>query len=476
MKLSRLLGGLPYGNRDVEITAITNDSRKVEKGTLFFCIRGTNVDGHKFAETAAHSGASAVVVDHNVGIDCQVILPDTRLAYAKACSEFFGNPKDKLKIIGVTGTNGKTTTAFLIKSMLESMGHKTGLIGTIHNMAGDKIIPAENTTPDAFKLHSLFDLMVKEGCEYAVMEVSSHALDQERVYGINFAAGIFTNLTQDHLDYHGTMDNYIAAKRKLFDNCSVAIMNGDDAAVNQMQNGVKCPISTFGVKSASDWVAEEIEYNPSGTCFALKSGERSGSITTRTPGKFSVYNAMSAACALIALGFDFDSVCKSLSVAEGVKGRAEVVPTNRDFTVIIDYAHTPDGVENILNAVNEIKTGRLVTLFGCGGDRDRTKRSIMGSIASKLSDFVIVTSDNPRTEEPSAIIEDIMEGVKGGSTPYVVIENRAEAIHYAINNAQKDDVIVLAGKGHETYQIIGTTKNHFDEREVVAEALKELKN
>lgn len=475
MKLSKLLGGLPYGNHDVEITAITNDSRRVEKGTLFFCIRGTNVDGHKFAEAAAHSGAAAVVVDHNVGIDCQVIVPDTRIAYAKACSEFFDNPKDKLKIIGITGTNGKTTTAFLIKSMLESMGHKTGLIGTIHNMAGDKIIPSENTTPDAFMLHSLFDLMVKEGCEYAVMEVSSHALDQERVYGLNFAAGIFTNLTQDHLDYHGTMDNYIAAKRKLFENCGVAILNGDDAYFEKMQKGIKCPITTYGVKSNTDYVAKDIEYYPAGTNFTL-SGKIQGKITTQTPGKFSVYNAMSSACALISLGFDFDDVCQSLSVAQGVKGRAEVVPTNKDFTVLIDYAHTPDGVENILSAVNEIKEGRLVTLFGCGGDRDRTKRPIMGEIASKMSDFVIVTSDNPRTEVPSAIIEDIMEGVKGTSTPYVVIENRSEAIHYAIKNAQKDDVIVLAGKGHETYQIIGTEKRHFDEREVVAEALSQLKN
>ena len=475
MKLSKLLGGLPYGNHDVEITSITNDSRKADKGTLFFCIRGTNVDGHKFAQAAAHSGAAAVVVDHNVGIDCQVIVPDTRIAYAKACSEFFGNPKDKLKIIGITGTNGKTTTAFLIKSMLENMGHKTGLIGTIHNMAGDKIIPAENTTPDAFKLHSLFDLMVKEGCEYAVMEVSSHALDQERVYGLEFAAGVYTNLTQDHLDYHITMDNYIAAKRKLFENCKVAILNGDDAYFEKMQKGIKCPILTFGVNSNTDYVAKDIEYNPSGTRFTL-TGKAQGKITTQTPGKFSVYNAMSSACTLIALGFDFDKVCEALSVASGVKGRAEVVPTGRDFTVLIDYAHTPDGVENILSAVNEIKKGRLVTLFGCGGDRDRIKRPIMGEIASKLSDFVIVTSDNPRTEEPSAIIEDIVGGVKDKPTPYVVIENRAEAIRYAIQNAEKDDVIVLAGKGHETYQIIGTEKRHFDEREVVLEALNELKN
>ena len=474
MKLSKLLGGLPYGNHDVEITSVTNDSRKVEKGSLFFCIRGWATDGHKYAEAAAGAGAAAVVVDHNVGIDCQIVVPDTRIAYAKACSEFYGNPKDKLKIIGVTGTNGKTTTTYLIKSILEAMGHKIGLIGTIHNMAGDKIIPSENTTPDAIKLHELFDMMVNEGCEYVVMEVSSHALDQERVYGIDFAVGVFTNLTLDHIDYHGTMDNYVAAKRKLFDRCAVAVVNEDDSYADRIKAGITYPVITYGIKGG-DYVAEDIKYYPAGTEFTLKNGQLTEMVKTKTPGKFSVSNAMCAISAIAALGFDVKQICEAISVAEGVKGRAEVVPTDADFTVLIDYAHTPDGVENILNAVNEIKSGRLVTLFGCGGDRDKTKRSIMGEIACKLSDFVIVTSDNPRTEDPAAIINDILPGVEGSTTPYVVIENREEAIKYAIKNAQKDDVIVLAGKGHETYQIIGTTKHHFDEREVVADALKELK-
>ncbi len=476
MKLSKLLGELPYGNKDVEITSITNDSRKVKEGTLFFCIRGFNVDGHKFAAAAAQAGAAAVVSDHNVGVDCQVIVNDTRTAYAKACSEFFGNPKDKLKLIGITGTNGKTTTAFLIKSMLEKMGKKTGIIGTVHNMAGDNIIPSDNTTPDAYELHRLFDLMVKEGCEYAVMEVSSHALDQKRVEGLRFSAGVFTNLTQDHLDYHVTMENYVAAKRKLFNICEVAVINGDDKYAADMQKGVSCPVITFGVSDSANYFATDVEYHPRGTQFKLNGVAASAEVVTQTPGRFSVYNAMGSACALVALGFDFKDVCASLSEAKGVIGRAEVVPTGRDFTVLIDYAHTPDGVENILSTVNEIKRGRLVTLFGCGGDRDKTKRPIMGRIASELSDFVIVTSDNPRTESPSAIINDIMVGVNEGKTPYVVIENRAEAIAYAIKNAKKDDVIVLAGKGHETYQIIGKEKKDFDERVIVAQALEEMKN
>ncbi len=472
MKLSQLLQCMSYGVHDVEIKNITNDSRCVEEGTLFFCIRGFNVDGHKFAETAAHNGAAAVIVDHNVGLDCQVVVEDTRIAYAYACSAFFGHPKDKLKLIGITGTNGKTTTSFLIKSMLESMGHKTGLIGTIHNMIGDKAIPTENTTPDAFQLHQTFKMMVDGGCEYAVMEVSSHALDQERVACLRFDAGVFTNLTQDHLDYHKTMDNYIAAKKRLFDVSDVAVINADDNSAEKMMADINCPVTTYAVKSEADWTAHNIEYLTSGTVFTIN-GAKSGRISTCTPGRFSVYNAMSAACCMLSLGFEFDEVCSALSSADGVKGRAEVVNTGRDFTVLIDYAHTPDGVENILSTVNEIKNGRLVTLFGCGGDRDRTKRPLMGKIAAQLSDFCIVTSDNPRTESPSTIIDDILVGMTDTTTPYVVIENRSEAIKYAINNAQKNDVIVLVGKGHETYQIIGTQKNHFDEREEVYKALKD---
>lgn len=474
MKLSELLGGLPYGVHDAEVSSITNDSRRVEKGTLFFCIRGVNTDGHKYSGSAAAKGAVAVVADHNVGVDCQIIVPDTRVAYAMACSAFYGNPKDKLKLIGITGTNGKTTTAYLIKSMLESLGKKTGMIGTICNIIGAQVLPAANTTPDAAELHYLLRRMVDAGCEYVVMEVSSHALDQHRVEGLHYSSAAFTNITQDHLDYHGTMDNYISAKRRLFGMTDFAVVNRDDAHYCDMTRDVGCKLLTYSVNADSDLRAEDIAYLPSGTNFTLTGDGICERITTRTPGKFSVYNALCAASCMISLGFEPEAVCTALSQASAVKGRAEVVPTDRDFTVIIDYAHTPDGIENILSAMNEIKTGRLVTLFGCGGDRDRTKRPIMGRIAADMSDYCIVTSDNPRTEQPSAIIEDIVAGMKTASTPYTVIENRREAIFYAVRNAKPNDIIVLAGKGHETYQIIGTEKNHFDEREVVAEALAEL--
>ncbi len=472
MKLSKLLGTLPYGVKDVEITDVTNDSRKVAPGTAFVCINGTVTDGHKYAESAACKGAAAVIAEHNVGVDCQVIVPDTKVAYANMCSALFGDPKNELKFIGVTGTNGKTTTTCLIKSVLEQLGRKVGLIGTIQNMIGDEVIPTENTTPDARDLHALLRRMADEGCEYVVMEVSSHALDQKRVWGLHFVAGVFTNLTQDHLDYHITMENYVHAKRKLFDVSDIAIVNSDDEWAKVMLEGVTCKTASFAVDDTSaDFTSKAINYRPDGAVFELLSKSRIGRVKIATPGRFSVYNVLAAASTLIELGFDFEKVCEALSKAKGVKGRAEVVDTGRDFTVIIDYAHTPDGLENILSTMNKIKSGRLVTLFGCGGDRDRTKRPKMGRIAAALSDYCIVTSDNPRTEEPMDIIDDILIGMKNTKTPYTVIENRAQAIKFAVQNAQKDDIIVLAGKGHETYQIIGKTKNHFDEREIVLEAL-----
>ena len=475
MKLSRLLGELPYGAHDVEITDVTNDSRKVTPGMAFVCINGTNMDGHKYAVAAANKGAAAVIAEHNVGVCSQVIVPDTKRAYAKMCSALYGDPKDQLKLIGVTGTNGKTTTTCLIKNVLEQFGKKVGLIGTIHNMICDKVVPTENTTPDAHELHRVFREMVDAGCEYAVMEVSSHALEQERVAGLKFAAGVFTNLTQDHLDYHLTMENYVLAKKKLFFMTDVAVVNSDDKWAEKMTDGIPCAVSTFAVEDASaEYRASDLKYRADGVSFRLENGGRGTEVSVRTPGRFSVYNALAAASCLASLGFDLQDTLNCLSKSVGVKGRAEVVETGRDFTVIIDYAHTPDGLENVLKTFNEIKTDRLVVLFGCGGDRDATKRPQMAKIAAELADYCIVTSDNPRTEDPSAIIDDILVGMKGTKTPYTVIENRRDAIHYAVKNAQKGDIIVLAGKGHETYQIIMTEKNHFDEREVVQEALAEL--
>ena len=359
----------------------------------------------------------------------------------------------------------------MIKQVLETLGHKVGLIGTIQNMIGDEVIPTANTTPNAY---ALFADMVEKGCDYAVMEVSSHALDQCRVYELDFEAAIFTNLTQDHLDYHITMENYLEAKKKLFKMCKVAIINSDDQYSQKISEGLDCKVVTYSTGNNSTYSAKGINYRPDSVNYELLSANILQHIKVNTGGKFTVYNSLAALCCMIELGFDVKQSAEALKLLTGVKGRAEVVPTNTNFTVIIDYAHTPDGLKNILTTFKECKKNRLTVVFGCGGDRDKTKRPIMGNIASRFADNVIVTSDNPRTENPTAIIEDILEGLEGLPTPYKVIENRIEAIKYAIATARADDIIVLAGKGHETYQILSTGKIHLDEREIVAEALKEI--
>ncbi len=476
MKLYDLLNGTGITTdivkEDTEITSITCDSRRVEPGCLFVCIVGTAVDGHRFAADAQAAGAAAVLVQRDMGLHTQLMAENTRMAWAQICANWFGHPAARLKMVGVTGTNGKTTTTTLIKSMLEHEGHKVGLIGTIHNLIGDRVLPAQHTTPDPYDLQSMLALMVVEGCEYCVMEVSSHALDQRRVAGCEYEIGVFTNLTQDHLDYHGTMENYMLAKKELFSMCRTGIANLDDSWAEAMTADVPCEMLTYSAKDdRADYVARNIRHRADGVDFELVGVGQIGRVNMQIPGQFSVYNGLCAATVCLALGLPFDRVVAALSAATGVKGRAEVVPTGRDFTVVIDYAHTPDGIENICRTLKECCTGRLVTLFGCGGDRDKTKRPLMGAMAASLSDYLVVTSDNPRTEDPAAIIEDILEGLKDSDTPYTVVENRVEAIRWAIDNAQPGDTILLAGKGHETYQILGTGTIHLDEREVVAEAL-----
>ena len=476
MKLYELLKGTGIVNdlvkEDTEIVSITCDSRRVEPGCLFVCIAGTAVDGHKFAPQAQEDGAAAVVVQRDMGLHTQLMADNTRMAWAQICANWFGHPASRLKMIGVTGTNGKTTTTTLIKSMLEHQGYKVGLIGTIHNLIGDRELPAKHTTPDPYDLQSLLALMVVEGCDYCVMEVSSHALDQRRVAGCEYAVGVFTNLTQDHLDYHGTMENYMLAKKELFSISRAAIVNLDDEWAPAMSEGVSCPLSTYSVKNDSaDYVARNIRFRADGVDFELVGVGHIGRVNMQIPGQFSVYNGLCAATVCLQLGLPFDDVVAALSAASGVKGRAEVVPTGRDFTVVIDYAHTPDGLDNICRTLKQCCTGRLVTLFGCGGDRDKTKRPLMGAVAAELSDYLVVTSDNPRSEDPDAIIADILVGVQDKDTPYTVVTNRVEAIHWAIENAQPGDTILLAGKGHETYQILKDETIHLDEREVVADAL-----
>ncbi len=474
MLLKELMPQIDSKLANTEISGVTCDSRKVKEGFAFVCISGSLSDGHDYAAAALKAGAAVIVAEKDLGIENQIIVSDTHEQYAKMCANWFSNPAKDLKLIGVTGTNGKTSATHMIKSVLESMGHKVGLIGTIQNMIGDKVIASRNTTPEAYELNSIFDLMRKDGCEYAVMEVSSHALDQRRVCDLDFEVAVFTNLTQDHLDYHITMDNYLAAKKRLFKMCKTAIVNSDDAYANALIDGLDCKVITYSTGNESDFSAKGINYQPASVDYKLVGNNVLQHIRVLTGGRFTVYNSMCAALTVMQLGFTAQEAADGLLSLNGVMGRAEVVPTNKDFTIIIDYAHTPDGLKNILSSFSECQKNRLIVLFGCGGDRDKTKRPIMGNIAVRNSDFVIVTSDNPRTEDPSAIIEDILEGTVNSPVPVQVIENRIEAIKYAVSIAQPNDIIVLAGKGHETYQILKDETIHLDEREVVAEALSEL--
>lgn len=461
---------------DVNITGITCDSREVKNGYAFVCINGWKLDGHEFAQKALKSGAAVIIAERDLGLENQIVVDDTHAAYAEMSANWFDNPAKKIKLIGVTGTNGKTSVTYMIKTVLESCGEKVGLIGTIQNMIGEQTLASRNTTPDAYELNSLLDLMVKSGCTYAVMEASSHALHQKRIYAMEFEVAVFTNLTQDHLDYHETMDNYLDAKRCLFKMCKTAVINADDEYAQNIMNGLDCKVVTVSAKNDNSvYSAKSIVNRRDGVNYQLVGYGTIHPISLKTGGIFSVYNSLCAAVSCLLVGCDINKISNALAQLSGVKGRAEVVPCDKNFTVIIDYAHTPDGLENILNTFKNCDKNRLIAVFGCGGDRDKDKRPKMGRTAAKIADYVIVTSDNPRTENPSLIIEDIITGMKNLSTPYIVIEDRIEAIKYAIANAKENDIIVLAGKGHETYQILADKTIHLDEREVVAEALAELK-
>ena len=476
MKLNQIaaeLGkGISFGER--EVTFITDNSSKVTEGCIFICIEGKHFDGHTKAAEALEKGAAAVVVQKDLGLEKQILVENTRSAYAHMCAAFYDHPERKIRIIGVTGTNGKTTSCFILKSILEGMGHKTGLIGTVKNIVGDKEYPAVLTTPDCYELFGLFDEMVKAECEYCVMEVSSQAIDKHRVDGIHFEAAIFTNLTQDHLDYHGTFENYKAAKRKLFENSSLAVVNIDDESASFMTEGIDCRKVTFSVNNDKcDYSAKNIRISSSGVKYELVSNSNIGRVKFAVPGNFSVYNSMGAAVCLIEMGLDFKAVLDALALCVGVPGRMEVVPADVPYTILIDYAHTPDGLENVLKCVREITEGKVICVFGCGGDRDKTKRPIMGEIAARLSDVAVVTSDNPRSEDPEAIIEDIKAGIGRGGAKLIVDSDRKEAIKKALKIAGAGDIVVLAGKGQETYQILASGKIHFDEREVIAQILSE---
>ena len=478
MLLKELLANMEiaewHASPDTEIGDICYDSRRVKAGDLFAAIPGFETDGHKFIPAAAEKGASAVLCERKPETDVPyVLVKDSRLALALASANLFGHPGDGMKLIGVTGTNGKTTSTMLIKHLLERcLGAKVGLIGTNQNMIGSEALPTERTTPESYELQKLLREMADAGCTHVVMEVSSHSLVLSRVAGLRYAVGLFTNLTQDHLDFHKTMEEYARAKALLFRQCEKGGVNLDDPWAQVMLSGAECPMLTWSIqKNEADLVAKDVRLASDGVRFCALSAEGLARVKLPIPGRFSVYNALTVIACGLQLGVPLERCCEALSDAEGVKGRVEVVPTDGDYTILIDYAHTPDALENVLRALRETTSGRLVAVFGCGGDRDRTKRPIMGKIATETADFTIITSDNPRTEEPLDIIADILGGVSCPKSRYKVIPDRREAIAWAIDNHKSGDVIVLAGKGHENYQIIGKTKHHMDEREIVAEHL-----
>ncbi|MDE6425681.1 MAG: UDP-N-acetylmuramoyl-L-alanyl-D-glutamate--2,6-diaminopimelate ligase [Ruminococcus sp.] len=472
MKLNELIEN--HGISDREITSITDDTRKVEKGSLFFCVKGAKFDGHTSATEMLEKGAAAVVCEHDLGLgDNQIITENSRKLYGEVCSAWFGHPEKKLKMIGVTGTNGKTTTTNIIKHILMQSGHKTGLVGTIQNEIGDEIFHTDNTTPFAYDFMALLDRMVKAGCEYVVMEVSSFGLVQNRIGSSHFDVALFTNLTQDHLDYHKDMEDYYQAKKLLFDMCDTAICNIDDAYGDRLYDEISCHKLSLSVKERAYFWADDISIKANGSEFYLNCYDgKEYHVKTNMTGMFNISNVLSAIAVCMEEHIPVNDILSAVGNYSGVKGRCEIIPTGRDFTVICDYAHTPDAVENVLKSLKPYAENRLICLFGCGGNRDSAKRPKMARSAEKYADKLIITSDNPRDEKPEEIINEILSGLVGG-VPYDVVTDRREAIYHALKTAEKGDIIVLAGKGHEDYQILENNRHiHFDEREVVADGLK----
>lgn len=484
MNLKSVLKEIDYeviqGNIDVEINKINYDSRKVNSLDIFVCIKGYATDGHKYINKAIENGAKVVIIQDSIEIkDKDIIVikcADTRKALALMGANYYDNPSDKMKIIGITGTNGKTTTAFMIKEILEADNKNVGLIGTIANFIGKEKIHTERTTPESLELQELFSDMVNKGVEYCVMEVSSHSLELDRVYGVKFEIGIFTNLTRDHLDFHKTFENYYNAKFKLFERARIKIVNVDDNYGGRVIEDLKKlnadKIYSFSVKNKSDFKALDEVMGSREILFKLKLKEDEQFILN-IPGEYNIYNAVGSIAACYKLGINEEAIKKGIENVV-VLGRCERVAKeyNLPYEIIIDYAHTPDGLENILKTAKGFTKGKLISVFGCGGDRDKVKRPQMGKISIDIADISIVTSDNPRSEEPMDIIKDIETGLDKDN--YIVIENRKEAIKKAISIAEVDDVIVIAGKGHETYQILKNETIHFDEREVVKEILDEI--
>ena len=484
MLLKELLLDVPgvletRGDINVPIDALITDSRENTVNGLFFCISGMRFDAHKFAPQAAQNGCTALIVEQFVDYDLpQARVDNVRRAMAYIAAAFYGHPERELRMIGVSGTKGKTTTSYLMKAVLEAAGFKTGLIGTTGNMIGDEHIKSNMSTPDPIDLHRCLRQMRDAGVQVVSMEVSAHAIDMCRIDGVTFEAACFTNFSQDHLDYFGTMENYFEVKKSFFLNGSVknAALNMDDEASDRIVPDLKIPYLTYGISANSDVYARDIEISENGVSFTIQLRSiDSMTINMHLTGMFNVYNALAAASLAMIMGVDNEAIKRGLESVQSVPGRVEMLDTNTPYKVILDYAHSPDALENVLTTVRAFTKKRLITLFGCGGDRDHGKRPVMGEIVGRLADFSILTSDNPRTEDPDVILRSIERGMKKTKGKYVVIENRRDAIRYALEMGQEGDVIILAGKGNETYQDIMGVKRPFDEKVVVRELLNDMR-
>ncbi|WP_110929329.1 UDP-N-acetylmuramoyl-L-alanyl-D-glutamate--2,6-diaminopimelate ligase [Bacillus massiliglaciei] len=483
MKLRALLSNLnslsPFTGEDPEITSVENDNRKVKQGSLFICVKGFTVDGHDFAESAVRNGAAAVVAEKPLPLDVPVIIVrDTQRAMAVLADAFYGHPTQHFRLIGITGTNGKTTTSHLIEKIFADKGEKTGLIGTMYTKIADKEYETKNTTPDSVTLQQTFYEMKKEAVGTAVMEVSSHALEQGRVHGCDFDIAVFTNLTQDHLDFHKTMERYKFAKSLLFSQLGntyreerpkYAVLNADDEAAEDLIKATAANVITYAIDKPADVRALDVRITAEGTSFMLQTEKESMEVSLQLIGKFSVYNALAAASAALCAGIPLAEIINSLEQVQGVSGRFEPVSAGQSFPVIVDYAHTPDSLENVLMTVKEFVKGNIYVVVGCGGGRDKKKSPLMAEIACRIATHPVFTSDNPRSEDPVQILQDMKEGASGN---YLVLEDRREAIGYAVEQAQEGDVVIIAGKGHETYQDINGSKTHFDDREEARKAIK----
>ena len=477
MKLMQLLENVNVkeiiGSEHLNISGIAFSSLEVKPGNIFVCISGFKTDGHDYAEDAIQRGAIAVLAEKDIsdlGVTC-IVTDNTRKALAQVAANFYEHPEKSFCLIGITGTNGKTTTTYLVKSVLESLGKTVGLIGTNQNMIGTEVIPSKHTTPDSLELMQLFAKMREKKADYVVMEVSSHSLSLDRVTACTFDVGAITNITQDHLDFHKTMENYLEAKGILYKITKSGIVNADDMSASYLLENSECEsMLTYGIENECDMRATNVELSEKGVSFDLTFENKNYQVELSIPGEFSVYNALTALSCLVSAGISMNDAVNGLKTARGVKGRVEVIETGRGFSVIIDYAHTPDGLYNVIKTIRGFCKGRIITLFGCGGDRDSDKRPKMGKIAATLSDYCVVTSDNPRSEDPEKIIMQIVEGMKDGCE-YSVVVNRFSAIECALDMAKQGDVVLLAGKGHETYQILADRTIDFDEREIVNKLL-----